>query len=565
MTQGFTLYVPKLLKYATDAIIDHDFGTVSRSAMAMIAIAVFAATFRILSRTLLFNSGRAVEYDLRADLFNHLLAQGPNFFRELPHGQVMSRLVNDITQVRLVLGPGLLNITNTTLTYLFVIPILLFKDWSLTLACLSPFPLLLLLGRLFARKLYRLSAESQECLGDLSNRVQENLNGTMTVRAYGQEDTELQRFEKLNEKYLKVNIALASLRGYMFPVMGITASLGSIILLGLGGYRIIQGQMTVGDYAEFAGYLTALVWPTIALGWIISMVQRGMASMDRINQIFTFAPILTDGKNDLQAETAHITIKDLNFRHNPEDPITLKDINAEIKPGEFIVMVGRTGSGKTTLLQLLARLTDAPKKSIFVNEKDINDLSLGDVRGLIAYAPQDAFLFTRSIENNVGFGNNNATSDEIRRALAIACFDLEVSAFPEGIDTVVGERGVTLSGGQRQRTTLARALIANRQILLLDDTLSAVDTETESKILDSLTSQRGQRTIILATHRLACAQRADRIWVLDKGELAEQGTESELLAKDGIYAQMHRRQRLREAINTVQSSQTAQSSKDNQL
>ena len=551
LTQGFSLAVPKLLNEATTAIMASNKSAALNAAAWMICVAVLGAFARVASRIMIFHAGRRVEHALREDLFQHLLAQGPDFYDRMPQGQVMSRMVNDLTQVRLLLGPGLLNLTNAALVYAVVIPILIYTDWVLALFALSNLPILILLGGIFSRQIYPLSVEAQERLGALSNKVQENLSGMMTVRAYRQEEKEEQRFFELNDRYLEVNVALARLRGLLFPLMSLTGGLGGIIVLACAGPRIQSGTMTVGGFVEFNAYLAVLAWPTIALGWMISLWTRGAAAMERVNQIFEAAPRLQDGEIDSEHGPGRLEVRNLTFSYEGGHAPALQDVSFTVEPGEMVVLVGRTGSGKSTLLEVLTRLLEAPPQTVFLDGTDINQLSLSSVRSRVGFAPQDAFLFSRSLEENVAFGEPQATRLDVREALDAACFHAEVDAFPEGLETVVGERGITLSGGQRQRTTLARALLPERSILVLDDTLSAVDTETETRILDTLLSEQSgvsKRTVIIATHRLACAQNADRILVLEDGRLVEEGAEAELLAQDGVYTRMHRRQRIRDAL-----------------
>ncbi len=555
LTQGFALAIPQLLRIATDALVAKDGSRVMEAAGGMILVALLGALNRVCSRVLIFNSGRKVEYDIRNEIFGHLERLDPSFYERMPLAQVMSRMVNDLSQVRLLLGPGILNLTNTALVYIVVIPLLLYTDWKLTLYSLSTLPVLLMLGRVFARRIYSLSREAQERLGALSSKVQENLGGAMTVRAYRQQAQEEARFFELNSAYLETNIKLARLRGIMFPMMGMAGAIGGIVLLYVGGQRIASGAMTVGEFVEFNAYLAALTWPTIALGWMISLWQRGMAAMERINDIFSAEPSLKDGQTQAPTFEGRLEVRDLRYVYPGQKAPSLEDVNCTINRGETIVIVGKTGSGKSTLLKAIARLLEVEDGMVSIDGVDVNTLPLSHVRGSIGYAPQDAFLFSRSLEENVAFGRPEASLEEIENAVRIASLDTDVSGFPEGLGTLVGERGVTLSGGQRQRTTLARAILVDAPILLLDDTLSAVDTETETRILEELMAT--PRTIVVATHRLAFAQRADRILVLEGGKLVEQGNEAELLALEGRYHRMHRRQRLRQAMEVKDEPQGA--------
>lgn len=530
-------------------MVRRDPDAVSTAALFIIVAAIAASITRISSRLLIFNSGRRAEFEIRNDLFTAIAAQSPAYFAKVSSADLMSRSINDLQQVRLLLGPGILNVVNSVAVFAVAIPTLFHADPTVAAACLAPFPGLILIGRAFGKRLYSYSRTAQEALAQVSSRVQESVGAVMTVRAYLMEGTERRDFEARNDRLVTANLDLARLRGIMFPLMGLSAAIGSAVLLYLGGLRILEGKMSVGRLVELTAYLGLLTWPTAALGWMIALWQRGLASMERIDEVLRTKQPISAGSRPLPNPAGKIELRDLSVtyetKHGPVP--ALHSVTLSIEPGQTIVVVGRSGAGKSTLVKAIARLLEVPKDTVFIDGHDVTELRIADVRGAIGYAPQEAFLFSKTIAENISF-YSDASAAEVERAVVTAGLTPDVSAFSEGLDTVVGERGVTLSGGQRQRVALARALLRNPSILVLDDTLSAVDTDTETRILAELEKSSRQRTTILVSHRLTCARAADRIFVLDGGELVEQGTEAELLAQGGAYAEMYRRQRLRDSV-----------------
>lgn len=557
-TAQLGMRVPFLLKQAIDAISPGNLATVANFALQIALISAVQAVVRTLSRILIFNVGRDVEYDLRNDLFAHLETLSLRFYQRQQTGDLMSRLVNDVTAVRMLLGPGLLNLVNTPIYYFYALGYMLSLDAWLTFAALLPYPLVLLLVKRFSRRMMEQTLRVQEGLAALSTQVQENLSGIHVIRSYACEQSESRRFAELNESFRMVSMRLARTRGQMMPIMRSASSLGTLVVLWLGGMEVIRGRISIGDLVAFIAYLNMLAWPTMALGWMLSILQRGRAAMQRLEHIFGQPAEIRDGDNaqPLVHVDGDVEFRNVTFAYEADGQNgaarktkpTLEAVSFHLKPGQKLALVGRTGSGKSTVASLLPRLFDVEEGQILIGGKDIRDWSLRDLRRTVAMVPQEPFLFSTTIRDNIRFGVDEADATAITAAARLAAVDEDIEAFPKGYDTMVGERGITLSGGQKQRITLARALLADPRILVLDDALSSVDTRTESRILRSLAGLQGTRTSIVIAHRISTVQDADVIVVVDRGRVAESGDHSSLLARNGIYAEMFRQQRLEEEL-----------------
>tara|TARA_R110002073_G_scaffold24260_9_gene82157 strand:+ start:81815 stop:83626 length:1812 start_codon:yes stop_codon:yes gene_type:complete len=549
-TAGLTLSLPTVLGKTVEALIGPDpAGEIPTLAVWMIGIAIVGACTRIASRVLLFNAARKAEYDLRSIVFRHLLTLDSNFYRANSTGDVMSRLTNDVQTVRALWGPGLLNIVNTTFLVAVALVLMLRVDPVLTAWALLPYPSMVILGMGFGRRIYKSSRAVQAQLGTLSSSIQEDLTGIAIIKSYNLEVNRVENFETSSTLLLNHNMALTKVRGQLVPTLGAVAALGTVVMIFIGGKRVIDGHITLGQLIEFNAYLAALVWPTLAMGWMISLFQRGRASWERLATVLTTFPDIADGEGaplDPDSTRGDVEIRDLHLSLGNTE--ILHGISLRLDSGTTTAIVGRTGSGKSSLISTLPRLNAVADGSVFLDGRDINSLPLESLRSLIGFAPQEAFLFSTSIGENIRFGVDRRPvppSDEegyaaaIEEAAKYAGLSRDLVALPDGLDTVVGERGITLSGGQRQRVALARALATQPKVLVLDDSLSSVDAETEREILSHLGELMKDRTSIILSHRLAAVRRADQIAVLDDGKLVELGQHEELLALGGVYAEIY--------------------------
>jgi ATP-binding cassette subfamily B protein len=550
---SLVMAVPWLVKRIVDAIAaGQGLAAVGPTVAAIVAVAVVQAVARTASRAVIFNVGRDVEYDLRNDLFAHLEQLPLGFYHQWRTGDLMSRLVNDVGAVRMLLGPGILNFINTPVYYVYGLSIMLSLDVTLTLAALAVYPLALLFVKRSSRLLMERTLRVQEGLGELSARVQQNLSGIHVVKAYAAEAHELRAFAALNARFQEANLRLARVRGFIGPVMNVVGGVGALVVLWLGGRHVVTGRLSIGDLVAFTGYLGLLAWPTMALGWMLSVLQRGRAALARLNQLFAVQPAITSppGGHGIEPFRGEIVLRGVTFRYpgRPDAPPALDDIDLTIPAGRTVAVVGRTGAGKTTLVQLFPRLFDVEAGAVLLDGRDVRSLPLGWLRRNVGLVPQDPFLFSRTIGENVAFAE---PGDDVAWAVEAAGLSRDLADMPHGLDTLVGERGVTLSGGQKQRVTLARVLAAQPGVLLLDDALSSVDAATEREILERLRGFLHQRTTVLVAHRLTTVKEADLIVVLDEGRVVEAGDHDALLARGGAYADLFRQQALEGELEAI--------------
>jgi len=513
-------------------------------------IAVIQGIFRFYMRQIVIGVSRWIEYDLRNDFFTHLERLSINFFLNYKTGDIMSRATNDLNSVRMVLGPGIMYSITTITMFVLAISLMLSINVRLTIYALIPFPLLSFLISRFGGIIHKKYEKIQAQFSSMSARIQENLAGIRVVKAYTREDSEIEEFKKQNKRYYEKSKSLIKVWSIFFPLMELMGGLGILVVLWYGGIQVISGRISIGDFVAFNGYILLLLWPMIALGWVISLFQRGAASMGRINKILDIKPEIADDENvmninDIEGE---IEFRNLTFSYNNTKEPVLKNINLRIEKGMTLAIVGPTGSGKTTLVNLIPRIFDAPDGTVFIDEIPVKKIPLRILRSKVGYIPQDTFLFSDTIRENIIYGVNDVSDNEIIESAEISQILNDIEEFPEKFDTVLGERGINLSGGQIQRISIARAIIRKPKILILDDALSSVDTYTEEQILKRLKNFMKERTSIVISHRISTVKDSDWIVVLDNGMIVEEGRHEELIEKDGMYASLYRKQLIAEEL-----------------
>ena len=551
-TTAITLASPWVLKYAID---DLTRGVTAAKLRlyggAILGLAAVGGVFRFLQRRIMIGASRDIEFDLRNDFFARLQLFEPAYFHRNRTGDLMSRATNDLNAVRMMIGPAVMYLSNTVLTFIAVIWVMLSLNRRLTLLSLIPLPILSVAVYFFGAAIHRRFDKIQEQLATISAVTQEALAGVRVVRAYRQEQFEIQHFKEANDEYVRRNRKLIRVQGAFFPIMGLLMGVGALLVLWLGSQDVIAGRMTVGGLVAFNSYLMMLAWPMIAFGWVTNLLQRGTASWKRMLEVLNAEPAITDAGASSQITSrdqirGDVEFRGLTFKYG--DVTVLRKISASLPAGTTTAIVGATGSGKSTLLNLLPRLNDPPPGTVFVDGVDVRDLPLGALRRAIGFVPQEPFLFSSTIAENIAFGVAEMKREQVEHAAHVSRLDKDLADFPKGYDTIVGERGITLSGGQKQRTAIARAVMTDPKILVLDDALSAVDTYTEEEILTRLAGVMRSRTTIIVSHRVSTVRLADQILVVDDGAIVERGTHDQLVARNGLYAELYRKQLLEEEL-----------------
>lgn len=553
-TASIGLMAPIVIGRAIDAMAEG----ISRDqllvyGLLLVGITLVQGIFRYSQRMILVTMSRRIELDLRNDFFAHLEKLHLGFFQRSFTGDLMARATNDLNAVRMLCGPAIMYATTTVITGAAALTLMTRVHGGLTLVALCILPLTAIVTRVFGKRIHTLFNLVQEHFSNLSTRVQQNLSGARVVRAYAQESAEEASFAAVSREYVEHNLRLSRWNAAFSPLLHLMVGIGFVVVLIYGGHLMIEGVITVGEFVTFDLFFGELVWPMIAVGWVINLTERGTASMARIQEVLDEKPEIFDRPGLVGPDhgiVGALEMRHLEFAYAEGRPV-LSDISLRARAGETVAIVGRTASGKSTLLSLIPRLFEPSPGQLFIDDVDILDWPLVDLRGAMAMVPQETFLFSASVRDNIAFGKPEAPDEAIRRAATLADLDADLSDFPQGLDTMVGERGITLSGGQKQRVALARALLRQPRILLLDDCLSAVDSQTEARILSNLRSVFTGRTVFFVTHRVSAAQTADQIIVLDEGRIVERGTHDALLEDQGIYADLALRQQLEEELAAV--------------
>jgi ATP-binding cassette, subfamily B, multidrug efflux pump len=553
IVNALSVYIPLLIRDAIDRLktgftVDY----LSHLAISIVGLASIVWIVRMISRVLIFGVGRQVQATMKQDIFEHILELEPGYFAMMTVGDLVNRFTSDVENIMRLVGFAVLSTANIIFAYALTLPAMLYIDVKLTIYALAVYPLMLITVQLFGGQLRTQQVTVQETLSDLSESIQESMSGIASIKIYAQEENERRAFRKQNQELFTANLKLAELRNTIFPIIQGLASISLLVLLWQGGQAIASGAITVGGFLSLTFYAQSLIFPTALLGFTITAFQRGEVSIDRVEAILLNQPKIADTAGAIHPDDklhGRIVARDFSYTHPGAETPALSHLNFTIEPGETIAIVGPIGSGKSTLANALPRLLEVPSERLYIDDYDVTELSLNDLRGAISYVPQESFLFSTSIENNIRYGDPQADKSRVETAAKLGQIHTEVLNFPEQYDTIVGERGITLSGGQRQRTALARALLIDAPILILDDSLSSVDNQTATAILQNLSATGKKRTVIFITHQLSAAATADRIFVMDKGEIVQTGTHQELLDTEGLYQWLCSQNQLEELLH----------------
>lgn len=551
----FTVAVPRIIGQTVDELKNGiTAGEIAERVLVVIALSIAAGVFLFLTRQLIIVTSRLVENDLRNTFLQHVQSLSMRWFTNTTTGDIMALATNDIPRVREFVGPALMYSANTITTFIFAMTMMFSLSPKITLLALIPLPLVSYTVYRIGKKIHVLFGQVQAQYADLTSNAQENISGVRVIRGYVREAFTESAFGKLSELYRRKNMEYVKIDALMMPAMMMLIGFSQVIVLGVGGAEVLAGRSTIGDIIQFVAYISLLIWPVVAVGWVTNLVQRAAAAMKRLNEVFDLEPAIADGPHTdttIQNVEGKIEFRDVTLQYDPEMPPVLRNLSFTVNPGETLAIVGTTGSGKTSIVNLIARLYEPTEGQVRIDDKPIQTLPLDTLRSSIGTVAQETFLFSKTLANNVRFGRTDATLEQVIGASTLAQLHDNVDSFSKGYETMVGERGVTLSGGQKQRTSIARAVLREPSILILDDALSAVDTETEERILSGLRAVMKGRTTILIAHRISTVKDADRIVVLEDGEMVEYGTHDELLTLNGRYAATYERQLLEQQLEEM--------------